>query len=118
MMVDAISTMNEISVYASQFTSGQGGIVLVNKSNTEQVVELALKNFNPGKRYYTFTLTGGNDNGSFSRKVYVNGNTTAAVAGGPENYESIKPKSSLLNGKIKIAIPEYAVVHLLIENTP
>jgi len=118
MMVDAISTMNEISVYASQFTSGQGGIVLVNKSNTEQVVELALKNFNPGKRYYTFTLTGGNDNGSFSRKVYVNGNTTTAVAGGPENYESIKPKSSLLNGKIKIAIPEYAVVHLLIENTP
>ena len=118
MMVDAISTMNEISVYASQFTSGQGGIVLVNKSNTEQVVELALKNFNPGKRYYTFTLTGGNDNGSFSGKVYVNGNTTTAVAGGPENYESIKPKSSVLNGSIKIAVPEYSVVHLLVENTP
>jgi len=118
LMVDATSTMNDVLVYASQFTSGQGGIVLVNKSNTKQIVELALKNFNPGKRYYTFTLTGGNDNGSFSRKVYVNGNTTTAVAGGPENYESIKPKSSVLNGHIKIAVPEYAVVHLLVESTP
>ena len=67
-------------------------------------------------RYYTFTLTGGNDNGSFSRKVYVNGNTTTTVAGGPENYESIRPKSSLLSGNIKLAVPEYAVVHLLVEN--
>ena len=118
MMVDATSTSNDVSVYGSQFTSGQGGIVLVNKSNTKQIVELALKNFNPGKRYYTFILTGGNDNGSFSRKVYVNGNTTTAVAGGPENYESIKPKSSVLSGNIKIAVPEYAVVHLLVESTP
>ena len=116
MMVDATSTINDVSVYASQFTSRQGGIVLVNKSNTEQVVELSLKNFNPGMRYYTFTLTGGNDNGSFSRKVYVNGNTTTTVAGGPENYESIRPKSSLLSGNIKLSVPEYAVVHLLVEN--
>jgi len=115
MMVDASSTSNNVVVYASQFTSGEGGIVLVNKSSTEQVVELTLKNFKAGNRYYTYTLTGGTDNGLFSRKVYVNGFSTTTVAGGPENYETIKPKSTVISGNIKLSIPKYAVVHLIIE---
>ena len=114
-MVESTSNSSNLMVYASTFTSGEGGIVLVNKNNFEQVVELTLKNFNPGNRYYTFTLTGGTDNGNFSAKVYVNGVTTTAIAGGPENFLSIKAKSSLINGTIKIAVPKYGVVHLIVE---
>jgi alpha-L-arabinofuranosidase len=115
MMVDASSTSNNIAVYASQFTSGEGGIVLVNKSSMEQVVELILKNFKTGNRYYTYTLTGGTDNGLFSRKVLINGLTTTTEGGGPENYETIKPKSTVVSGNIKLNIPKYAVVHLVVE---
>jgi len=115
MMVEATTTSSNLVAYASQFSSGEAGIVLINKNNFEQVAEVTLKNFKPGNRYYTFTLTGGTDNGSFSRKVYVNGITTAAVAGGPENYESIKAKSSVINGKIKLNLPKYSVVHLVVE---
>lgn len=114
-MVEATTTSSNLVAYASQFSSGEAGIVLINKNNFEQVVEVTLKNFKPGNRYYTFTLTGGTDNGSFSRKVYVNGITTAAVAGGPENYESIKARSSVINGKIKLNLPKYSVVHLVVE---
>ena len=114
-MVEATSTATNISVYASQFTSGEAGIVLVNKGNSDLVVELTLKNFKPGSRYYTFTLTGGTDNGLFSRKVYVNGLTTTTEGGGPENYESIKAKSSAINGNIKINVPKYGVIHLVVE---
>jgi len=114
-MVNSASSSSSIAVYASQFTSGEAGIVLVNKNNVDQVVELSLKNFKTGTRYYTYTLTGGADNGSFSRKVYVNGQTTLADAGGPENYETLKAKSSIVNGNIKLSLPKYSVVHLVVE---
>ena len=114
-LVESSSSSSDIVVYASQFSSGEGGIVLVNKGVQEKVVELTLKNFNFGARYYTYTLTGGSDNGNFSRKVYVNGVTTSAAGGGPENYESIKPKSSIINGNIKLFLPKYSVIHLLVD---
>lgn len=115
MMVESTSTSSNVAVYASQFTSGEAGIVLVNKNNVDKVVELTLKNFTPGNRYYTYTLTGGSDNVSFSRKVYVNGVTTTTVAGGPENYESLKAKSTLISGNIKLNLPKYSVTHLVVE---
>ena len=114
-MVEATTNSSNLVAYASQFSSGEAGIVLVNKNNFDQVVELNLKNFKPGNRYYTYTLTGGTDNGSFSRKVYVNGVTTIAEGGGPENYESIKARSTIINGNIKLNLPKYSVVHLVIE---
>jgi len=116
MMVEATSSNANVIVYASKFSAGDGGIVLVNKSIQGLIVELNLKNFKPGSRYYTYTLTGGTDNGDFSRKVYVNGVTTATDGGGPENFESIKPKSSPINGNIKLFVPKYSVIHLLVES--
>ena len=114
-MVEATTTNSNIVAYASQFSSGEAGIVLVNKSAAEQVVELNLKNFKPGNRYYTYVLTGGNDNGSFSRRVYVNGVTTSAEGGGPENYESIKARATIINGNIKLNMPKYGVIYLVVE---
>jgi alpha-L-arabinofuranosidase len=115
LMVEATTNSSNVIAYASQFTSGEAGIILVNKNSYDQVVEMTLKNFKPGNRYYYYSLTGGSDNGNFSRKVYVNGVTTAAVAGGPENYESIKPKSTAISGNIKLSLPKYSVIYLLVE---
>ena len=114
-MVETTTTNSNIVAYGSQFTSGEAGIVLVNKSYAEQVVELNLKNFKTGNRYYCYILTGGTDNGNYSRKVYVNGLTTSAEGGGPENYESIKARSTLVNGNIKFNMPKYGVIYLVIE---
>jgi len=115
-MVETTSSNSNVVAYASQFSSGEAGIILVNKGNTDQAAELTLKNFKPGSRYYTHILTGGTDNGLYSAKVYVNNLTTSAVAGGPENYESIQPRSTVINGNIKLLIPKYAVICLMVEN--
>ncbi|HEY5511040.1 MAG TPA: hypothetical protein VIK10_08425 [Prolixibacteraceae bacterium] len=117
-MVESTSTNSNIIAYASQFSSGEAGIVLVNKSNAEWVVELNLKNFKTGSRYYTYILTGGSDNGLFSSKVYVNGLTTSTAGGGPENYETIKARSTLINGNIMLKLPKFSVNHLLVEKKP
>ena len=115
MMVESTTTNTSVAVYSSQFSSGEAGIVLVNKNSVDQVAELTLKNFIPGSRYYTYTLTGGTDNGNYSRKVYVNGITTSTDAGGPETYETLKAKSTLVNGNIKLSLPKYSVTYLVVE---
>ena len=118
MMIESTTTSSSVASYASQFSSGEAGIVLVNKNSVDQVTELTLKNLIPGSRYYTYTLTGGTDNGNYSRKVYVNGISTSTDAGGPENYETLKAKSSVVNGNIKLSLPKYSVTYLVVEKKP
>ena len=103
--------------YASTFTSGQSGFVLVNKDPNPQVAEIKFANFIPGAHYYYYTLTGGTDNGDFSRSVYVNGQSNVATGLGPSNYASLQPNgSNIVNGSVKIAMPKYSVVYVLVDN--
>jgi hypothetical protein len=89
--------------------------VLVNKGAAEKVTTLKVNNFKPGKRFYYYLLTGGTDNGSFSRKVYVNGKTTTMEGGGPADYATLKPYSDSISGDIKISLPKMSTVFLLID---
>jgi len=110
-----VSDGNNINAYASTFSSGQIGVTLVNQFSSAQNIKLAYKNFNAGNKFYWYTLTGGTDNGSFSRKVYVNGQGTVLPAGGPSNYASLKAYSaSALNG-VYIALPPMSVVFMVVD---
>lgn len=105
-----------VLAYASSFTSGEKGVVLANKNNSTQVVQVGLKNAKAGSRYYWYTLAGGNDNGSFSRKVFVNGVGPAEQSGGPaSSYTSIKPYSAVTSGGIKVSMPARSVVYMVID---
>lgn len=107
---------NNVLSYASSFSSGQKGIILVNKSKSNQYAVVSLKNANPGKRYYWFTLTGGTDNGDFSGKVYVNAKGPTETSGGPaDSYTNIKPYSATCEGGIKVALPPRSVVYLVVD---
>jgi len=110
-----VSGGNNIYAYASTFNSGQVGVTLVNQFSSGQNIKLAYKNFNAGNKFYWYTLTGGTDNGSFSRKVYVNGQGTVLPAGGPSNYASLKAYSAnALNG-VYIALPPMSVVFMVVD---
>lgn len=115
-MVNAASDNENISAYASSFTSGQAGVVLVNKSTSEQTVSLDLSNFGYGQRYYYHTLTGGTDNGEFSLKVNVNGFPPTFASGGPWNFEQIKPKGTAIDNGINLTMPARSVSYILVEN--
>jgi hypothetical protein len=108
---------NDIVCYASRFGSGQAGIVIVNKGTKDEVVKLDISNFAYGKRYYLYSLTGGNDNGQFSQCVFVNGHGPDNMTGGPiNNLENIKAFSAQINNEIKFISPAYSVQYVLIEN--
>jgi hypothetical protein len=104
-----------IKAYGSTYSSGQSNVTLINTSGAPQVVEVAFKNFNAGKRFYWYTLEGENDNGEFSRKVKVNGAGTSGIAGGPPDYETIKARSSLTSKGIKVTVPARGGVFVVID---
>lgn len=115
-MVHSVVTGNPSVVsYASKFYSGHSGIVVVNKGTTTQVTSLALKNFKKGSHFYYYVLTGGTDNGDFSRKVHVNGKTTTLAGGGPADYELLKPYGRVTGENILFELPGRSVVYLLVE---
>lgn len=113
MVASTVQGSSDVLCYASSFSQGPAaGLVLINTGNTPQTVQILLNHFAPASRYYWFTCTGGNDNGEFSRKVYINGYGPAGVSGGPANYNQILPYSAMASPQIEVALPARAVVFL------
>ena len=109
---------NQVVSYASTFSSGEVGMVMINKSTQNETTLIDFEQFEPGIRYCYHILTGGNDNGSFSRKVLINGFETDEQGGGPDNYESIKAHASKTRGGIFVDLPPLSVVYVLIDKKP
>lgn len=114
-LVSSSHSVPDLESYASSFTSGETAVALINKSTSSRGIELSIKNFHKGTRYYWYTLTGGSDNGEFSRKVYVNGSGPAGVAGGPANYTSVNANSALTATGIRVIVPPRAAVFIVID---
>lgn len=110
------SVLGDILAYGSSFTSGEKGVMLVNKNTSAQTVSITLKNAKPGSRAYWFTLNGGTDNGEFSRKVFVNGTGPTEPSGGPAStYTTLKALSTTTQNGIKLSMPARSVVYLVID---
>lgn len=117
MISASVTGHNDIISYASTFSSGQAGVVIVNKGTSTQLVKLNFQNFYPGNRYYWYTLTGDTDNGEFSRKVLVNGNGPSGVAGGPAGYVDLKANSALCENDVKLSIPPRSATFVLVDKS-
>ena len=76
-----------------------------------------MENFDLGARYYTMTLTGGDDNGDFSRKVFLNGIGGDEEGGGPDDYELVKAFASSTREGIRVDLPPLSVVYLMVEQS-
>jgi len=113
MVSSTVANSADVLSYASSFSSGDAGVVLVNKGTATQTLNINIQNFAAGTRYYYYIFTGGSDNGEFSRKVYINGNGPAGAAGGPSNYLTLSASSSLIAGGIKVSAPPRSVIFLI-----
>ncbi len=104
-----------IKAYSSTYSSGQVNTTLINTSGSPENVEVKIKNFNKGDKYYWYTFEGSTDNGQFSRKVLINGLTTAGIAGGPSEYVTIKAKAASTVNGIKVSVPAWGAVMLVVD---
>jgi hypothetical protein len=115
LVTSTVTGSSSLQVYASSYTSGQVGTIIVNRGTTAQNASLAFQNFTPGNRIYWYTLTGGTDNGEFSRKVLVNGIGPAGVAGGPADYATLNAYSSTITNGVRVSIPARSALFMVVE---
>lgn len=113
-MVTCTSDNDTVVSFASSYADGNSSVILVNKSTEPQTVKVDFANFTQGDKYYWYLLTGDTDDGSFSRKVYVNGQNSETVSG-PLNYEEIEAYACDQDGGILIDLPALSTVYALVE---
>lgn len=116
LLSSSIANTTDIVSYASSFSSGDLGVALVNKSASDKIIQLEIKNFIPGSRFYWYALTGGSDNGEFSRKVLVNGVTSTYASGGPEGYTTMKANSTVTANGIRVRVPAMSAVFVAVDH--
>lgn len=114
-VTSSIAGTTQIESFASSFTSGETGVTLVNKTTSYYTVEIKVQNFRKGSRFYWYTLTGGTDNGEFSRKVFVNGKGSVHASGGPADYTTLSAYSASTANGIRVMIPGRSVICLVID---
>ncbi len=111
----SVSLDTNVVSFASSFSSGESGVVVVNKSNASKTVQVRISNFIPGKNYYWYTLAGGSS-GDFDGTVSVNGIPSTNATGGPLNYNTIKANSAGQQGGIAVTVPGRAAVFIVAEH--
>lgn len=114
-IVSTGSTNDSLLVYASTYSSGEVGIVMINTAKSPHIVKLNFTNFKPGKKYYLYSLTGGTDNGEFSQQVFVNGIGPDIKSGGPKNIETIKALSATIKKELVVDSPSRSIQYILVE---
>jgi hypothetical protein len=102
---------DDIVVYGSSFNSGENGLIVINKGNSSQTLNIKVELPEKQGRYYYYSLTGGKDNGDFSQQVFVNGCAPSHKTGGPiDQLTGIKAFSSTYaTDGITIESPAYSV---------
>ena len=114
MVSSAVTNNSDVVSYGSTFSSGEAGVVLINKAAGDHAVTVTFKNFAPGAKYYYYTLKGGDDNAPFSHQVFVNGVGPAnGKSGGPDTYATIAASSANISGGITVTVPKYGAVFLV-----
>ena len=110
-----VSGSEKLEVMASTFSSGQAGLVILNKSEHTQKLALNMRNFIIGPYYSWYTLSPENYD-PYSSKVVVNGQTNQPYpGGGPLNYEELPAFTLPYNGVAKMEIPPYSVVYMMLD---
>jgi hypothetical protein len=114
-LVATVSGDTSIRAYGTTWSSGAVNVTLVNVSPEARTVRVNGKGYTPGKRFYWYSLEGGDDNGEFSRRVFVNGEGPKAAAGGPDDYATLPAWSASTAGGVVVKVPGHGAVCLTIE---
>jgi hypothetical protein len=115
--ITANSSNSNILAYASRFASGETGVVIVNKGKSAQVVKIDPLDIGVGNQFYTYSLTGGTDNGDFSYYVSVNGEEATGTQWGPrENLEMIPANAFSVDQAIKLDVPAMSVQFIMVDS--
>ena len=111
-----VSGNSSIYAYATRFSSGHTGVVVVNDGSASQTVMLNPKNVGVGDRFYLYTLTGV-DSSTWPQAVVVNGRGPSATRWGPlDSLQQIPALAYSVGDTIEFNSPPNSVEYVLVDN--
>ncbi|MEM7366953.1 MAG: T9SS type A sorting domain-containing protein [Bacteroidota bacterium] len=90
MLASQISGDQDIKAYASRFSSGELGLVIVNQSSTDKEVALSVDSTSIWKSVDWYEVYA-SDRNVGNKRFFINGQTSTTAGGGPENFDQIPP---------------------------
>ncbi|MGA3286953.1 MAG: T9SS type A sorting domain-containing protein [Bacteroidota bacterium] len=117
-MINAtVAGNSDILPYASRFTSGHTGVVIVNKGTTASTIKIDPKSIGVGARYYVYSLSG-IDNTTWPQSVVINGRgPNPSTAWGPlSNLAALPAYRYAIGDTITVDSPARTVQFVLIDN--
>ena len=107
-LVFSYSNDSDVKAYVSSFSSGPDalGFLLVNSSSNSKIVELddiAIGNKN---NFYWYEVYA---NDETDKKIFINGQTSSLIEGGPDDYSSIPAYYREVNSNYKFELKPYSV---------
>ncbi len=115
-IVTTSSSSNNVLAYSSTFSSGETGVIVINKGTNEEVVRVRMPDHTVGDRFYVYSLTGGTDNGDFSQIVNINDESPVSPLWGPINdLENIFASGYSIDGDIKFTSLSRSIQFILVE---
>ena len=112
--ISTTSTSKDILCYASKYSSGETGVILVNKGTVDQVVDVNMAG--AGDHYYVYSFVGGTDDSEFSQYVYINGYGPDLTHWGPyAELPDIPANAYPIDGEIKLSSPARSIQMVMIE---
>jgi hypothetical protein len=115
MLSSTVTGSTDVHCWATTFSNGYVGVVLMNKSSVNLTVRLSPQNMGVGSRYYVYTLTGVGE-GEFPEAVAVNGYGPSGAAWGPiDSLDNVPAMAYPITNQIRISTPARTVEFVLLE---
>ena len=113
--IPATSSNKDILSYASNYSSGETSMIIVNTGTEDKVITVSADSIGVGDTFYIYTFTGGTEE-DFSPDVFINGEGPSTNHWGPyDKLFDIKANSYTIDEEIKFTSPALSVQMILIE---
>jgi hypothetical protein len=113
--ISTYSSSSDIVCYASRFSSGEIGVIIVNKGDKQRIISISTNSIGVGEKYYIYSFAGGTED-EFSPNVYINGEGPILNHWGPyDKLFDIKANAYTIDGEIKLTSPARSVQMIMIE---
>jgi len=114
--ISTSSSNSDILSYASKYSSGETGMVIINTGTDDEVIAISTDSVGVGEKYYIYSFTGGTD-ADFSKDVYLNGEGPSTDHWGPyDQLFDITADAYTIDGEITFTSPARSVQMIMIED--
>jgi hypothetical protein len=112
-LVKSTTDNSNITVYASKFSDGKTGLVVINSTGNEQEFNLKMANDSTGKVWMYEVYA--NTVAETDKKFFVNGFTSKTVGGGPDIQLEISPFETSFQKKTVFSVRKYSVSYFIFD---